>query len=149
MASPAPRTQHAARRTTTDAMHVNALTTLSNKQSRCERATAPAPAHPIRHRRWLTGVTITEYYPQLGSTGWVNAAGHPTVPVCLGKWSDGFPVWLIGGWRNRRGQVTFPLASGGWMNGRGGARAHTEVSRSRRDHRTRSATTTASRSTRG
>jgi 3D (Asp-Asp-Asp) domain-containing protein len=56
---------------------------------------------------------------ELGSTGWVNAAGHPTVPICLGKWSDGFPVWLIGGWRNRRGQVTFPLASGGWMNGRG------------------------------
>jgi 3D (Asp-Asp-Asp) domain-containing protein len=150
-------------------MHVNALATLSNTQSRCDRAAAPAPApaHPIRHHQWLTGVTITEYYPaperwfvgrrirvpglrgtyaadwlysarglamegsgidrhgrpvhiaELGSTGWVNAAGHPTVPVCLGKWSDGFPVWLIGGWRNRRGQVTFPLASGGWMNGRG------------------------------
>jgi 3D (Asp-Asp-Asp) domain-containing protein len=56
----------------------------------------------------------------LGSTGWVNAAGRPTVPVCLGKWSDGFPVWLIGGWRNRRGGVTFPLAYGGWSNGRGG-----------------------------
>lgn len=53
----------------------------------------------------------------LGSTGWVNAAGRPTVPVCLGKWSNGFPVWLIGGWRNARGQVTFPLASGGWSNG--------------------------------
>jgi 3D (Asp-Asp-Asp) domain-containing protein len=56
---------------------------------------------------------------ELGSTGWVNAAGRPTVPVCLGKWSNGFPVWLIGGWRNHRGQVTFPLSSGGWMNGHG------------------------------
>jgi 3D (Asp-Asp-Asp) domain-containing protein len=56
---------------------------------------------------------------QLGSTGWVNAAGHSTVPVCLGKWSNGFPVWLIGGWRNRHGRVTFPLASGGWSAGRG------------------------------
>jgi 3D (Asp-Asp-Asp) domain-containing protein len=56
---------------------------------------------------------------QLGSTGWVNAAGRPTVPVCLGKWTNGFPVWLIGGWRNARGQVTFPLASGGWSNGTG------------------------------
>jgi 3D (Asp-Asp-Asp) domain-containing protein len=56
---------------------------------------------------------------QLGSTGWVNAAGRSTVPVCLGKWSDGSPVWLIGGWRNARGSVTFPLASGGWANGRG------------------------------
>jgi 3D (Asp-Asp-Asp) domain-containing protein len=56
---------------------------------------------------------------ELGSTGWVNAAGRPTVPVCLGKWSNGFPVWLIGGWRNARGGVTFPLASGGWSNGPG------------------------------
>jgi 3D (Asp-Asp-Asp) domain-containing protein len=55
----------------------------------------------------------------LGSTGWVNAAGQATHPVCLGKWTNGFPVWLIGGWRNLRGEVTFPLASGGWSNGRG------------------------------
>jgi 3D (Asp-Asp-Asp) domain-containing protein len=55
----------------------------------------------------------------LGSTGWVNAAGHPTVPVCLGKWSAGPPAWLKGGWRNRSGAVTFPLASGGWANGPG------------------------------
>ena len=55
----------------------------------------------------------------LGSTGWVNAAGRPTVPVCLGKWSNGFPVWLIGGWRNQHGAVTFPLTSGGWANGPG------------------------------
>jgi 3D (Asp-Asp-Asp) domain-containing protein len=56
---------------------------------------------------------------QLGSTGWVNLAGRSTVPVCLGKWTDGPPVWLIGGWRNARGAVTFPLATGGWANGRG------------------------------
>jgi 3D (Asp-Asp-Asp) domain-containing protein len=56
---------------------------------------------------------------QLGSTGWVNPAGRNTVPVCLGKWSRGAPVWLIGGWRNRHGAVTFPLASGGWSNGTG------------------------------
>jgi 3D (Asp-Asp-Asp) domain-containing protein len=129
------------------------------------------PEHPINHREWLTGVTITEYYPapeqwfvgrriaapgmtgryaadwlysarglamegdgvdrfgrrahiaELGSTGWVNSAGRATVPVCLGKWSDGPPVWLIGGWRNSQGAVTFPLASGGWANGRGARRA--------------------------
>jgi 3D (Asp-Asp-Asp) domain-containing protein len=56
---------------------------------------------------------------ELGSTGWVNAAGQPTVPVCLGKWTNGFPAWLIGGWRNSRAAVTFPVASGGWSNGRG------------------------------
>lgn len=56
---------------------------------------------------------------ELGSTGWVNASGQPTVPVCLGRWTNGFPVWLIGGWRNGRGQVTYPLASGGWSNGPG------------------------------
>jgi 3D (Asp-Asp-Asp) domain-containing protein len=55
----------------------------------------------------------------LGTTGWVDFAGAPTVPVCLGKWSDGSPVWLRGGWRNARGQVTFALAAGGWANGRG------------------------------
>lgn len=55
----------------------------------------------------------------LGSTGWVNAAGQPTVPVCLGKWTNGFPVWLRGGWRNAQGAVTFPLAGGGWSNGPG------------------------------
>jgi 3D (Asp-Asp-Asp) domain-containing protein len=125
------------------------------------------PEHPITHRQWLRGVTITEYYPpperwftgrrvaapglkgryaadflysarglamegdgvdrhgrrvhiaQLGSTGWVNVAGKATVPVCLGKWSNGPPAWLIGGWRNHAGAVTFPLASGAWSNGRG------------------------------
>jgi 3D (Asp-Asp-Asp) domain-containing protein len=147
--------------------HVAATATPASSESRCHRAAPPAPAHPIRHRQWLTGVTITEYYPaperwfvgrrvhapglpgahaadwlysarglamegqgidlhgrpvhiaELGSTGWVNSDGRPTVPVCLGKWSNGFPVWLIGGWRNAGGAVTFPLASGGWSNGRG------------------------------
>jgi 3D (Asp-Asp-Asp) domain-containing protein len=56
---------------------------------------------------------------QLGSTGWVNAAGQPTLPACLGKWTNGFPVWLRGGWRNAAGAVTFPLAGGGWSNGTG------------------------------
>jgi 3D (Asp-Asp-Asp) domain-containing protein len=53
---------------------------------------------------------------ELGSTGWVNAAGRPTRPVCLGKWTDGSPAWLNGGWRNPRGRVTFPLSAGGWSN---------------------------------
>jgi 3D (Asp-Asp-Asp) domain-containing protein len=167
VANAAPRTRPGTHRPQIDRLHVNALSTPSSAQSRCTRIAAPAPAHRLRHREWLTGVTITEYYPaperwfvgrrvhapglrgmyaadwlysarglamegsgvdrhgrpvhiaELGSTGWVNAAGRPTVPVCLGKWSNGFPVWLIGGWRNHRGQVTFPLSSGGWMNGHG------------------------------
>ena len=57
---------------------------------------------------------------QLGSTAWVNSAGHLTQPVCLGKWTDGAPAWLSGGWRNARGHVTFSLAGGGWSNGVGG-----------------------------
>ena len=56
---------------------------------------------------------------ELGSTGWVNAAGAPTRPVCLGKWTDGLPAWLIGGWRNAHNAVAFPLAAGGWSNGVG------------------------------
>ncbi len=135
--------------------------------SRCRVGPPSVPERPIRHRQWLTGVVITEYYPaperwfagrrvsapglggthavdwlysarglamegdgvdrrgrpahiaQLGTTGWVDAAGRPTVPVCLGKWTAGPPAWLRGGWRNTSGAVTFPLASGGWSNGRG------------------------------
>lgn len=146
---------------------VNVLAHGPNSGARCQRPPPPVPEHRITHRRWLTGVTITEYYPAperwfggrrvvapglpgrhavdwlysarglamegdgvdlsgrpvhiaaLGSTGWVNFGGHSTVPVCLGKWSDGFPVWLKGGWRNRRGEVTYPLAGGGWANGPG------------------------------
>ena len=161
------RARARARRAAFRRRHVDALATPPASAGRCHNSPPPVPEHPISHRRWLSGVTITEYYPaperwfkgrrihapglpgthaadwlysarglamegdgvdlrgrrvhiaQLGSTGWVNAAGRPTVPVCLGKWSDGFPVWLIGGWRNRRGAVTFPLASGGWSNGRG------------------------------
>jgi 3D (Asp-Asp-Asp) domain-containing protein len=126
----------------------------------------PEPAHPISRPTWVSGVTITEYYPaperwfagarvatpglsgrhavdwlysargmsmegdgidrsgrhahiaQLGSSGWVNAAGHATNPVCLGKWTNGPPYWRGGGWRNAAGQVTFTLAAGGWSNGR-------------------------------
>lgn len=147
--------------------HVNVLATPPSSGSHCQNAAPPPPEQPINHPQWLSGVTITEYYPapeswfagsrvtapglngtyaadwlysarglamegsgvdrlgrpvhiaELGSTGWVNAAGQPTVPICLGKWSNGFPVWLIGGWRNARGAVTFPLASGGWSNGIG------------------------------
>lgn len=166
---PAGRAKAAAahRRSSRPAKHVNVLSTPPPSAAHCRNAPPPVPEYPISRRQWLSGVTITEYYPaperwfagrriaapglpgryasdflysarglamegdgvdrhgrrvhiaQLGSTGWVNAAGRPTVPVCLGKWSNGFPVWLIGGWRNHAGAVTFPLASGGWSNGRG------------------------------
>jgi 3D (Asp-Asp-Asp) domain-containing protein len=160
-----PAGQAAFRRRHVDA---TATKTASTSASHCQRSPPPVPAHPISHRQWLSGVTITEYYPapehwfigrrvaapgldgryavdwlysarglamegdgvdrqgrrvhiaELGSTGWVNADGQHTAPVCLGKWTHGFPVWLIGGWRNRDGAVTFPLASGGWSNGYGG-----------------------------
>jgi 3D (Asp-Asp-Asp) domain-containing protein len=147
--------------------HVNVTAPASESGASCVKPPPTVAEHPIRHRRWLRGVTITEYYPaperwfigrriaapglsgtyaadwlysarglamegdgvdlhghpvhiaQLGSTGWDDLGGRNTVPVCLGKWSHGFPVWLIGGWRNRHGAVTFPLASGGWANGTG------------------------------
>lgn len=149
------------------AKHIDVLSTPPRSAAHCRNAPPPVPEHPISHPQWLSGVTITEYYPaperwfvarrvaapglpgryaadflysarglamegdgvdrrgrrvhiaQLGSTGWVNSAGQPTVAVCLGKWSNGFPVWLSGGWRNHAGAVTFPLASGGWSDGRG------------------------------
>jgi 3D (Asp-Asp-Asp) domain-containing protein len=56
----------------------------------------------------------------LGSVGWVNVAGRPTVPPRCGiRWSGGPPAWRAGGWRNRAGQVTYPLAAGGWSHGAG------------------------------
>jgi 3D (Asp-Asp-Asp) domain-containing protein len=56
----------------------------------------------------------------LGSAGWVNAAGTPTVPPRCGiRWSHGPPAWRAGGWRNADGAVTYPLAGGGWSRGRG------------------------------
>jgi 3D (Asp-Asp-Asp) domain-containing protein len=136
----------------------------ANAARRCP-GPPPEPAHPINRATWLSGVTITEYYPaperwftgervaapglpgrhavdwlysargvsmegdgidrsgrhvhidHLGSSGWVNSAGHPTNPVCLGQWTNGRPDWRGGGWRNAAGEVTFPLASGGWSNG--------------------------------
>jgi 3D (Asp-Asp-Asp) domain-containing protein len=84
---------------------VNALRVESASASRCQKAPPSVPENPITHREWLTG--------------WVNAAGRPTVPVCLGKWSDGPPAWLKGGWRNASGAVTYPLAGGGWADGVG------------------------------
>jgi 3D (Asp-Asp-Asp) domain-containing protein len=140
---------------------------VTSHTSRCRGGPPPVPEHPIRHREWLTGVVITEYYPAperwfvgrrvsapglgatyavdwlysargiamegdgvdrggrrvhiaaLGTTGWVDAAGRPTLPVCLGQWTAGPPAWLSGGWRNRESAVTFPLASGGWSDGPG------------------------------
>src|SRR5690348_2850867 len=146
---------------------INVLAT-PRGSSHCASPAPPVPERRVTSRQWLSGVTITEYYPaseswfaarrvsapglpgtyaadwlysarglamegsgvdrngrqvriaELGSTGWVDARGRPTVPVCLGKWSNGFPVWLIGGWRNRGDGVTFPIRRGGWSNGHGG-----------------------------
>jgi 3D (Asp-Asp-Asp) domain-containing protein len=90
--------------------------------SRCTSPPPPVRESPIRRPTWLDGVDgqgRPVHIAALGSTGWVNAAGQPTLPVCLGKWTNGFPAWLSGGWRNAHGAVTFPLASGGWSNGPG------------------------------
>jgi len=61
-----------------------------------------------------------DHISTLGSSGWVNAAGHSTRPgTCASHWSRGIPYWRAGGWRNASGAVTFPLESGGWSNGPG------------------------------
>jgi 3D (Asp-Asp-Asp) domain-containing protein len=93
-----------------------------------------APGLPGKHRvDWLysahgvsmqgdgIGLDGRHYHiDALGSGGWVNVAGHHTVPGrCAGHWSRGHPYWLEGGWRNRDGRVTWPLATGGWVHGLG------------------------------
>lgn len=50
----------------------------------------------------------------LGSSGWVNAAGSR---YSFGR-SSGSPYWRGENlWKNSRGEVTFPLLSGGWSRG--------------------------------
>jgi hypothetical protein len=55
----------------------------------------------------------------LGSGGWVNTLGRPSVPGRDG-WGGGPPYWRAGAyWLARGHRVTFPLEAGGWSNGRG------------------------------
>lgn len=98
-------------------------------------ASVPAPGSAGRHRvDWLysaNGVSMEGdgidlqarhvHIANLGSVGWVNAAGKPTSPPRCGiHWSHGPPAWRAGGWRNELGAVTYPLADGaGWSNGAG------------------------------
>jgi 3D (Asp-Asp-Asp) domain-containing protein len=95
-------------------------------------ALVTAPGLPGRHRiDWLysaQGMSMNGeglgldgqlyHVAQLGSGGWITAAGKPTNP--LHNWSAGAPFWRSGGfWRNARGGVTFPLGVGGWSAGSG------------------------------
>ena len=99
-----------------------------------EGALVSAPGLAGRHRAdWLysakgvsmegDGVDVAGrrvHIQNLGSVGWVNAAGKPTVPPRCGVgWSGGPPDWRAGGWRNHSGEVTYPLAAGSWSNGTG------------------------------
>jgi 3D (Asp-Asp-Asp) domain-containing protein len=92
------------------------------------------PGLPGRHRvDWLysaRGVSMEgdgvdaagrrAHIHDLGSVGWVNAAGAATVPPRCGiRWSRGAPFWRAGGWRNGAGAVTYPLSGGGWSAGPG------------------------------
>jgi hypothetical protein len=55
----------------------------------------------------------------LGSGGWVNERGRPSVPGRDG-WAGGSPYWRSGAyWLTRSRAVTFPLDGGGWSKGRG------------------------------
>jgi 3D (Asp-Asp-Asp) domain-containing protein len=99
-----------------------------------EGALVRAPGLAGRHRvDWLysakglsmegDGVDLAGgrvHIEDLGSVGWVNAAGSSTVPPRCGvRWSAGPPYWRAGGWRNSAGDVTYRLAGGGWSNGAG------------------------------
>jgi 3D (Asp-Asp-Asp) domain-containing protein len=98
-------------------------------------ASVPAPGNSGSHRvDWLysaNGVSMEGdgvdlhgrhvHIAELGSAGWVNAAGKPTVPPRCGiHWSGGPPAWRAGGSRNAAGAVTYPLGGRArWSNGRG------------------------------
>ncbi len=92
-----------------------------------------APGLPGKHRiDWLysaTGVSMEGdgigldgrlyHIDALGSGGWVNGHGKPSVPGRRG-WKGGPPVWRAGAfWLTRSHELTFPLDGGGWSNGAG------------------------------
>jgi 3D (Asp-Asp-Asp) domain-containing protein len=92
-----------------------------------------APGLPGKHRiDWLysaTGLSMEgdglgldgrQYHVDaLGSGGWVNAKGKPTVPGRT-VWTGGPPVWRAGAfWLTRSHALTFPLDGGGWSDGAG------------------------------
>jgi hypothetical protein len=55
---------------------------------------------------------------QLGTGGWVTAAGKST--IASRGWLGGAPFWRAGAfWRNAAGGVTFPRQVGGWSAGTG------------------------------
>lgn len=159
---PSPRPESSAR-------NAAAAQPAARTPSHAAACVVPPHERTLTRRTWLSGVTLTEYYPvperwfrgrrvaapglagthhvdflysarglsmegdgidlagrrvhiqQLGSSGWVNAAGRPTRPPhgCGLRWTAGPPYWRAGGWRNRSGAVTFPLAAGGWSAGAG------------------------------
>ena len=92
-----------------------------------------APGLPGKHRiDWLysaTGVSMEgdgigldgrQYHiAALGSGGWVDDQGKPSVPG-RGGWKGGSPVWRAGAfWLTRSHALTFPLDGGGWSDGVG------------------------------
>lgn len=95
-------------------------------------ALVTAPGLPGRHRiDWLysaEGMSMNGeglgldgqiyHIAQLGSGGWITAAGKPT--DAARGWLGGAPYWRAGAyWRNASGGVTFPVQSGGWSAGTG------------------------------
>jgi 3D (Asp-Asp-Asp) domain-containing protein len=61
----------------------------------------------------------TYHIDALGSGGWVNDKGKPSVPGRDG-WAGGAPAWRAGAyWLTRSHRLTFPLDGGGWSNGAG------------------------------
>jgi len=92
-----------------------------------------APGLPGKHRiDWLysaSGVSMegeglgldgrTYHIDALGSGGWVNGKGRPSVPGRRG-WKGGPPVWRAGAfWLTHTHALTFPLDGGGWSDGVG------------------------------
>jgi 3D (Asp-Asp-Asp) domain-containing protein len=95
-------------------------------------ALVTAPGLPGKHRiDWLysaeglsmngqgIGLDGRMYHiSDLGSGGWVTAAGRAT--DAARDWFGGTPFWRAGGyWQNASGGVTFPVQAGGWSAGTG------------------------------
>lgn len=109
----------------------------SPAKARCRRSPPPVPETPISHRQWVTGATITEYYPapERWFTGrrvhvpglpgrhavdWLYSA-HGLAMEGDGVDLQGRPAHIaqLGSteWVNGNGGVTRPVCLGQWTNG--------------------------------
>jgi 3D (Asp-Asp-Asp) domain-containing protein len=114
-----------------------ALASPAASAARCRNAPPPVPEHPIARRQWLTGVTITEYYPaperwfpgrRIAAPGMPGRYAADWLYSARGLAMEGDGIDRFGhlahiaelgstGWVNVAGRSTVPVCLGKWSHG--------------------------------